>query len=107
MIPPLPPPNGMCATAHFHVIHAASAVTSSSDDVRVIANTALGRTARDVVLHAVAGEHFDTAVVHLDRTRHDDLPFRFGEDVPDAWVEFEDPGSYLEFLQHRVEYGSL
>ena len=29
--PPLPPPNGMCATAHFHVIHAASAVTSSSD----------------------------------------------------------------------------
>ena len=28
--PPLPPPNGMCATAHFHVIHAASAVTSSS-----------------------------------------------------------------------------
>jgi hypothetical protein len=31
MTPPLPPPNGMCATAHFHVIHAASAVTSSSD----------------------------------------------------------------------------
>ena len=27
--PPLPPPNGSCATAHFHVIHAASAVTSS------------------------------------------------------------------------------
>ena len=25
----LPPPNGLCATAHFHVIHAASAVTSS------------------------------------------------------------------------------
>jgi hypothetical protein len=22
MTPPLPPPNGMCATAHFHVIHA-------------------------------------------------------------------------------------
>ncbi len=31
MIPPLPPPNGMWATAHFHVIQAASAVTSSSD----------------------------------------------------------------------------
>ena len=30
MIPPLPPPNGMCATAHFQVIQAASAVTSSS-----------------------------------------------------------------------------
>ena len=31
MTPPLAPPNGMCATAHFHVIHAASAVTSSSE----------------------------------------------------------------------------
>ena len=30
MMPPFPPPNGTCATAHFHVIHAASAVTSSS-----------------------------------------------------------------------------
>ena len=30
MTPPLPPPNGICETAHFHVIHAASAVTSSS-----------------------------------------------------------------------------
>ena len=29
--PPLPPPNGIWATAHFQVIHAASAVTSSSD----------------------------------------------------------------------------
>ena len=31
MTPPLPPPNGMWATAHFQVIQAASAVTSSSD----------------------------------------------------------------------------
>ena len=31
MMPPLPPPKGMWATAHFHVIHAASAVTSSSE----------------------------------------------------------------------------
>jgi hypothetical protein len=29
MTPPLPPPNGMFTTAHFHVIHAASARTSS------------------------------------------------------------------------------
>jgi hypothetical protein len=28
--PPLAPPNGMFTTAHFHVIHAASAFTSSS-----------------------------------------------------------------------------
>ena len=31
MTPPLPPPKGSCATAHFHVIQAASAVTSSSE----------------------------------------------------------------------------
>ena len=29
MTPPLAPPNGMFTTAHFHVIHAASAFTSS------------------------------------------------------------------------------
>ena len=28
--PPFAPPNGMFTTAHFHVIHAASAFTSSS-----------------------------------------------------------------------------
>jgi hypothetical protein len=30
MIPPFAPPNGMSATAHFHVIHDASARTSSA-----------------------------------------------------------------------------
>ena len=29
-MPPFPPPKGICATAHFHVIQAARAVTSSS-----------------------------------------------------------------------------
>src|SRR5256885_412861 len=29
MTPPLAPPNGMCATAHFHVIHAPGAATSA------------------------------------------------------------------------------
>ena len=31
MMPPLAPPNGMLTTAHFHVIHMASALTSFSD----------------------------------------------------------------------------
>ena len=30
MTPPLAPPNGMLTSAHFHVIHIASALTSSS-----------------------------------------------------------------------------
>ena len=32
--PPLEPPNGMLTSAHFHVIHAASALTSSSVTLR-------------------------------------------------------------------------
>ena len=32
--PPFAPPNGMFTTAHFHVIHAASALTSSSVTLR-------------------------------------------------------------------------
>ena len=56
-------------------------------DVRVIADAALRRAERDVVLHAVAGEDFDLAVVHLDRARHGDLPLRVGEDFPDAGIE--------------------
>ena len=43
-------------------------------DAGVIADAALGRAERDVVLHAIAGEDLDLAVVHLHRTRHDDLP---------------------------------
>jgi hypothetical protein len=31
MTPPFAPPNGTLTTAHFHVIHAASARTSSSE----------------------------------------------------------------------------
>src|SRR5262249_5125060 len=43
---------------------------------RVIAYAALRRAERDVVLHAVAGEDLDRAVVHLYGARDDDLPFR-------------------------------
>ena len=103
MMPPLPPPNGMWATAHFQVIQAASAVTSSSDDVRVIADAALGGTERDVVLHAIAGEDLDLAVVHLHRTGDDDLPLGMGEDLPDAGFEIENAGRAIELLEHVVE----
>ena len=54
--------------------------------VRVIADAALRRAERDVVLHAVAGEDLDLAVVHLDRAR--DVIWRLG------WVRiFQMPGS--------------
>ena len=67
MTPPLPPPYGMPTTAHFQVIHIARALTSSSVDVLVVADPALGGTAAEVVLDAVAGEDLHRAVVHLHR----------------------------------------
>src|SRR5687767_7743063 len=75
-------------------------------DTGVIPDAPLGWTERDVVLDAVAGEDFDLAVVHLDRTRHRDLAFRMGEDFPDARIEPEQAGGDVEFLEHRVEYGA-
>ena len=74
-------------------------------DAGVVPDAALGGAKRDVVLHAKAGEHFDLAVVHLYRARHDDLPLGAGEDFPDARLEAEDPGCSIEFLQHLVEDG--
>ena len=80
MMPPLPPPNGMLISAHFHVIHVASAFTSSSGDIGVVADAALGRAAHDVVLDAVALEDlrscrrpsrtgpYSTAFLHCPRT---------------------------------------
>ena len=56
MTPPLPPPYGMSTTAHFQVIHIASGADLVQGHVLVIANAALGRSAAEVVLHAVAGE---------------------------------------------------
>jgi hypothetical protein len=72
-------------------------------DVRVIADAPLGRAERDVVLHAVAGEHLDLAVVHLDGARHGDLPLGVGEDLPDAGVEAEEPCRAVELLEHCIE----
>ena len=72
-------------------------------DVGVVADAPLGGPERDVVLHAVAGEDFDLAVVHLDRARHRDLPLGVGQDFPDAGVEPQQARRPVELLEHRVE----
>ena len=69
----------------------------------MIADAALGWTERDVVLHAIAGEDFDLAVVHLHRARHGDLPLGVREDLPDAGFEVQDACGFVELLQHGVE----
>src|SRR5262249_58836930 len=74
---------------------------------RVIAYAALRRAERDVVLHAVAGEDLDRAVVHLYGARDDDLPFRAREDLPDAGLEVEDARRSVELLEHVAEDRSV
>ena len=72
-------------------------------DVGVVADAALGRPERDVVLHAIPGEDLDLAVVHLNRTRNDDLALGVREDLPDAGVEPQQARRSIELLEHRVE----
>jgi len=69
----------------------------------VIPDAALGRPERDVVLHAVAGEDLDLAVVHLHRARHHNLPPWMGQHLPDARVEVQNARGSLELLEHCAE----
>ncbi len=72
-------------------------------DVGVVPDAPLGGTKGDVVLHAVPGEDFDLAVVHLDRTGDRDLALGVREDLPDAGFEIEDARRSVEFLEHCIE----
>ena len=91
----------MPTTAHFQVIHIASALTSSRRDVLVVADAALGRAAAEVVLDAVAGEDLDAAVVHLDREVDGQLAARLAQDLAQAGVEVEPVGGEVELLPGR------
>ena len=76
-------------------------------DARVVAEAALRGAERDVVLHPVAGEDLDLAVVHLHRATDGDLSLGVGEDLPDAGVEIENAGGDVELLEHVLEQRSL
>ncbi len=67
-------------SAHFHVIIAASALTSSSVTHRVEAHAALERAEQVVVLDAVALEEPDLAAVHLHGEVDDELVLRLAQD---------------------------
>ena len=73
----------------------------------MVADTALGRSQRDVVLDTVAREHLDLAVVALDGARHGDLPLRMGQDLPDAGIEIENTRRPFELLEHRAEHAAM
>ena len=58
-------------------------------DLRGVANAALGRTARHGVLHPIAGEEFDAAIIHLHRDVYGDFARRLAENLPETGVEVE------------------
>ena len=67
-------------------------------DVLVVADAALGRTAAEVVLDAVAGEDLDAAVVHLHREVDDELAARLTEDLAQSGIQVQALGGEVELL---------
>src|SRR4029077_3266005 len=82
--------------------------------VRVVPNAALGRTAVDVVLHAVAREHPKVAVVELHRERAGELALHLSQHLAEPWLEPDELGGLVELglrgaplvgLDHRFQLG--
>src|SRR5205807_8876902 len=67
-------------------------------DARVIPDPALGGAPVDVVVHPVAGEHLDGAVVHEHRKSHDQLALALPQDPGHAGIEPQHTGRDVELL---------
>ncbi len=67
-------------------------------DVLVVANAALGRTATEVVLDAVARVDLDRPVVHLHGEVDDQLAARFAKNAAKAGVEVQALSGEVELL---------
>jgi hypothetical protein len=74
-MPPLAPPNGMLAIAHFYVISIASAVTSPSY-IWVIANPTFERSTFIPMLKAHTVENVNCTIVHSNVDADEDCAFR-------------------------------
>ena len=81
------PPYGSRSSAHFHVIHIASAAHSPSVDLGVVADAALRRPEHARVLDAVAGEDDAAAVVEPHRAADDERALRVAQPLGDVRVD--------------------
>src|SRR5262249_51242920 len=72
-------------------------------NLRMIAYSAFGRPAGDVVLHAVALEDPYRAVIHFDRDRDDELPLGIRQNRAKAFVEPDQIGSQVELFLSDVK----
>jgi hypothetical protein len=86
----------MLTTAHFHVIQEASARTSSSVTSGAEADAAFARAAGDGMLHAVAGEDFQAAIVQLDGDVDGDFLGRGAQDFAQTVVQIEAGGGLVK-----------
>ena len=64
----------------------------------MVADAALGRSAAEVVLDAVAGEDLDAAVIHLHREVDDELAARLAQDLAQSRIEIEALRGQIELL---------
>jgi hypothetical protein len=71
-------------------------------DVGVVADAALGRPARDVVLDAVAAQHRDRAVVHAHREVHRQLALAAAQDGAQAVLQPEAVSRGVELGERAV-----
>src|SRR5579864_4569544 len=86
MMPPLAPPKGMLTTAHFHVIHVASARTSSMETSGKADSTFAG-AANSGMKNAISSEDFQRAIVHTHRNVQRDFFARVFEIPVQALLE--------------------
>ena len=71
-------------------------------DVGRVADAALGRTARNRVLHAKSGEDLEMAVIHLDGDVDRELAVGIAQHPPQAVVEIELLGSEIKARPLRL-----
>ena len=71
--------------------------------MQAVAEAALGRAAREVVLHAVAVEDAERAVVHLDGEVHGKLALAGAQHLAHALVEVQALGRGVELGERRRE----
>ena len=66
-------------------------------------HAALRRATREVVLHAIAGEHLIVAIVHHHRYVERDLPIRPSQDLINVRIQIEFGSGFIEALQAVLE----
>ncbi len=98
MIPPLAPPKGRSSSAAFQVISDGQAAHFVEIGVLVVPEATLERSPGPVVLHPVAPEDQDRAVVGPDGHLDVELAVGLGQEDPDVLFEVEQGGGAVDVL---------